>query len=682
MNFSNFKNFYSISKTLRFSLVPIDKTEETFNKNLMLEKDKALSEKYIVVKKLIDKYHKYFIDSVLSSLIINGIEDYASLYFKNNRTEKENISMEDLEASMRKQISKTLTSDKRYNNMFSKDFIEKTLPDFLENPEEIETVTAFHGFTTYFTGFNENRKNMYTEEAKSTAVSYRCINDNLPRFLDNVASFAKIFSSLPEKILLELDEEYLGIYGIRAHDIFSLDYFSFALSQSGIERYNSIIGGYTCSDGTKVKGLNEHINLFNQQLSGDDRSKRLPLLKPLYKQILTDRETISFVPDKFNNDDELILSLNQFYKSVIEPSLGEVEALFKDLNAFNTEGIYISAGVAVTDVSNAVFGSWNIIADSWINEYTSANPMKPKQNSEKYFENVTKTYKNIKSFCISDLQRLGDLHTNNIGVCRKSVSEYYENLITELICNIKSEYSKAESFLDISYSQNNEKRLCKNDSAIELIKNLLDSVKCLEKVLKSFTGSGKESNKDEVFYGKLTVINDELSSLNLIYDKVRNHLTQKPYSKDKIKLNFDNPQFLGGWDKNKERDYLSVLLCKDDKYYLAVMDKHHNKSFLETPDPNGKECYKKIEYKLLPGPNKMLPKVFFASSNIAYYNPGQEILEIRKNETFKKGTKFNLEDCHKFIDFYKESINKHPDWSQFGFTFSDTESYKDISEFY
>lgn len=155
MNFSNFKNYYSLSKTLRFSLVPIGKTEETFNNNLILEKDKALSEKYVVVKKLIDKYHKYFIESVLSSLIINGVEDYALLYYKNNKTEKEVASMEALEASMRKQISKALTSDKRYKNIFSKDFIEKTLPDFLSDPEEIEAVEAFHRFTTYFTGFNK-----------------------------------------------------------------------------------------------------------------------------------------------------------------------------------------------------------------------------------------------------------------------------------------------------------------------------------------------------------------------------------------------------------------------------------------------------------------------------------------------------------------------------------------------
>ena len=34
------------------------------------------------------------------------------------------------------------------------------------------------------------------------------------------------------------------------------------------------------------------------------------------------------------------------------------------------------------------------------------------------------------------------------------------------------------------------------------------------------------------------------------------------------------------------------------------------------------------------------------------------------------------------IDFFKKSINKHPDWSKFGFKFSDTESYDGIDKFY
>lgn len=89
-----------------------------------------------------------------------------------------------------------------------------------------------------------------------------------------------------------------------------------------------------------------------------------------------------------------------------------------------------------------------------------------------------------------------------------------------------------------------------------------------------------------------------------------------------------------------------------------------------------------MEYKLLPKPNQNLPRILFAASNIDYFAPDKEILRIRKEETFKKGDNFSLKDCHKLIDFFKTSINKHEDWAKFGFKFTPTEQYKDISEFY
>lgn len=56
---------------------------------------------------------------------------------------------------------------------------------------------------------------------------------------------------------------------------------------------------------------------------------------------------------------------------------------------------------------------------------------------------------------------------------------------------------------------------------------------------------------------------------------MRNYITtsRKPYKLDKYKLYFDNPQLLGGWDINKEKDYRTVMLTKDGKYYFAIIDK-------------------------------------------------------------------------------------------------------------
>lgn len=185
-----FINRYPLSKTLRFSLIPVGETENNFNKNLLLKKDKQRAENYEKVKCYIDRFHKEYIESVLSKARIEKVNEYANLYWKSNKDDSDIKAMESLENDMRKQISKQLTSTEIYKKrLFGKELICEDLPSFLTDKDERETVECFRSFTTYFKGFNTNRENMYSSDGKSTAIAYRCINDNLPRFLDNVKSF-------------------------------------------------------------------------------------------------------------------------------------------------------------------------------------------------------------------------------------------------------------------------------------------------------------------------------------------------------------------------------------------------------------------------------------------------------------------------------------------------------------
>ena len=122
---------------------------------------------------------------------------------------------------------------------------------------------------------------------------------------------------------------------------------------------------------------------------------------------------------------------------------------------------------------------------------------------------------------------------------------------------------------------------------------------------------------------------------------------------------------------------------KGNNYYLGIMHNENRQVFMKSPiADNNESSYEKIEYKLLPGPNKMLPKVFFCKGRIDEFAPSEEILRIYETGTFKKGNNFSIEDCHKLIDFFKVSIEKHEEWKNFNYRFSPTEKYKDISEFY
>ena len=106
----------------------------------------------------------------------------------------------------------------------------------------------------------------------------------------------------------------------------------------------------------------------------------------------------------------------------------------------------------------------------------------------------------------------------------------------------------------------------------------------------------------------LLILWEELDKITPLYNMVRNYLTRKPYSTEKIKLNFENSTLMDGWDLNKEQANTTVILRKDGLYYLAIMNKKHNRVFDVKNMPTGGECYEKMEYKFFKDLTTMVPK--------------------------------------------------------------------------
>ena len=692
-----FINCYPLSKTLRFSLIPVGKTEDNFNKKLLLENDKQRAENYENVKSYIDRFHKEYIKSTLANARIEKINEYADLYWKSNKDDSDAKAMESLEDDIRKQISKQLTSTANFKRLFGKELICEDLPAFLTDENEKETVECFRSFTTYFNGFNTNRKNMYSSEKKSTAIAYRCVNDNLPRFLDNIKTFQKIFDNLSDETITKLNTDLYNIFGRKIEDIFSVDYFDFVLAQSGIDVYNSMIGVYTCSDGTKIQGLNECINRYNQQVAKNEKSKRLPLMKPLRKQILSEKDSVSFIPEKFNSDNEVLLAIEEYYNNHIS-DIDSLTELLQSLNTYNANGIFIKSGAAVSDISNAAFNSWNVLRLAWNEKYEALHPVTSTTKIDKYIEKRDKVYKSIKSFSLFELQELGAENGNEI-------TDWYISSINECNRKIKETYLQARELLESDYEKDYDKRLYKNEKATELVKNLLDAIKEFQQLVKPLNGTGKEENKDELFYGKFTSFYDSVADIDRLYDKVRNYITQKPYSKDKIKLNFDNPTFLKGWALGNEFANSAQLLRDGDNYYLAIMDKEFRNNIPKKYNsPISKEdVLQKIIYQQAADPSKDIPNLLVidgvtvkkngrkektgihAGENIILENLRntylpENINRIRKGKTFLTSSEnFSKDDLCEYIQYYICRAQEY--YSSYNFTFKNASEYKSFSEF-
>ena len=692
-----FINCYPLSKTLQFSLIPVGKTDDNFNKKLLLERDKQRAENYEKVKGYIDRFHKEYIESVLVNARVEKIDEYADLYWKSNKDDSDAKAMESLENDMRKQISKQLKSNARYKRLFGKELICEDLPSFLTDKEERETVECFRSFTTYFKGFNTNRENMYSSDEKSTAIAYRCINDNLPRFLDNVKSFQKVFDNLSDETITKLNTDLYNTFGRNIEDIFSVDYFEFVLAQSGIDIYNSMIGGYTCSDGTKIQGLNECINLYNKQDAKNEKSKRLPLMKQLYKQILSEKGSVSFIPEKFTSDNEVLLAIEDYYSSHIG-DIDSLTELLQSLNTYNANGIFVKSGAAVSDISNGAFNSWNVLRLAWNEKYEALHPVTSKTKLDNYIEKRDKIYKAIKSFSLFELQSLGNENGNEI-------TDWYISSSKECNSKIKEAYLQARELLKSDYEKSYNKRLSKNGKATESVKNLLDAIKDFQHLVKSLNGTGKEENKDELFYGKLTSYYDSIADIDRLYDKVRNYITQKPYSKDKIKLNFDNPTFLKGWALGNEFANSAQLLKDGDNYYLAIMDKELKNNIPKkyNSPTNEEDMLQKIIYQQAADPSKDIPNLLVidgvtvkkngrrektgihAGENIILENLRNTYLpdninRIRKEKTFSTSSEnFSKDDLYEYIQYYICRAQEY--YSSYNFTFKNASEYKSFPEF-
>ncbi|MDR0486573.1 MAG: type V CRISPR-associated protein Cas12a/Cpf1, partial [Elusimicrobiota bacterium] len=701
---SDFTNLYSLSKTLRFEAKPIGKTLENLKKSGILEQDLKRAEKYLQLKKIIDEYHKDFIEQALSGRKLDGyyLESYKDLYFKRNKDDKEKEDFKAVSENLRKNIFIFFRDDRhgkeskeKLKKMLKADLIKELLPEFIkQNSKRLlslfdkdpdsgikseddlnETLKCFEKFTVYFTGFNENRENLYSSEEESTAIAYRSIDENLPIFLNNNEAFEKIVNVLTKDI--ETLSSDFNIDDISK--FFSVNFYSNFLTQKNIDLYNAAIGGKTLENGNKIQGLNEYINLYNQQQK--EKGKKLPFLKPLKKQILSDRKNASFLPKQFKDDRELLNAIEDFYAEYGKKQK-EIKDLLQKLSDFDLSKIYLKNDAELKNILSKTYGSYQIL-DIAIGEKFEKDKPIGKKKLEIYEKEKERFIKSFGSFSIQEIN--GYLSGSDNAI---AVENYFKQCgKTESGGDFFEEIEKTRGDIKILLENREIKSLIQDKDSIEKIKSFLDNLKKLQWLIKPLLGAENESDRDIEFYNRVIPIDNFFNeNLTPLYNRVRNYLTRNPYSDVKVKLNFENPTLLDGWDKNKETDNTSVLLRKDGLYYLAIMSRGHNKIFesdsVYIAGDISIPSYEKMDYKLLPGPNKMLPKVFFSKKGDKKYSPSAELLNKYEDGLHKKGDKFDIKFMRELIDFFKDSIKKNEEWDCFDFHFSDTGSYEDISGFY
>ena len=126
-----------------------------------------------------------------------------------------------------------------------------------------------------------------------------------------------------------------------------------------------------------------------------------------YKQILSDRDSISYIPESFNDDNEVLKAVLAGYNALL-PFSEKLRVVFDDISGYEYSGIYVK-NENISLLSQHLIGDWSVVSDLWNKEYDKINynPAKPPKNVEKYYEDRKKAFKN-KSFSFDELQILID----------------------------------------------------------------------------------------------------------------------------------------------------------------------------------------------------------------------------------------------------------------------------------
>lgn len=341
---------YQVNKTIRMGLKPICKTDENIAK--FLEEDKERSEKYKIAKKIIDKENRAFIEDRLKDFSISGLDEYLELL-------KQKKDITKIQKKMRDEISKQLKGFPQFDSKYKFQYIT--------DKEDTEILEYFKKFTTFFTGFNSNRENVYSKEDISTSIGHRIIHENLPKFISNFRILNKAIEALGTG---KINEDFKNNeINVTVEELNKIDYFNKVLTQSGIDLYNNLIGI-----------LNQNINLYNQQQKV--KKNKIGKLETLHKQILSEKDKVSFI-EEFAEDNQLLKCIDEYFKEKSCLINVDLKNLLENIDTYSLNGIFIKNDKSLKNISIYLYKDWGYISNLINEEYDYKH--KNKVKDDKYY---------------------------------------------------------------------------------------------------------------------------------------------------------------------------------------------------------------------------------------------------------------------------------------------------------
>lgn len=635
--FDSFTNLYSLSKTLRFELKPIQETDAVLKKlGVWYAKDEKKAKEKPIVKFYMDILHREFTEESLKRISLD-LENYFQLFWalkqiqnqsaatkkdkvlKDNKVKDGKTRMQDefKELTNKFQIAfdqtdkdwknkyklsgKTIKNEKSKSyiilsenvlnylkNRFSQGEINKLREQDKKHSKDYQDVINsdgenifgnFKGFFGYFDSLINNRANFYKIDGKAARISTRVINENLSFFAENTYNFKTYFT---DTLLEEITE--------KEKQSFEKNFYNGCLLQAGIKSYNLIIGD-----------LNKKISKYNQQ-----NDKKIPFLKTLYKQILSLEDNEDYKHIEIKDDNNLITTLEEFIKINSE----KIQAGKKIFNSFitrclsrnNLDQIYLPKD-SMNTIAYSVFKPIEEIMQLFKNKYfVSMEEIEILTRSDEWQKMLKESKEKEKHLIFKDsvfrsISPTNDIFANFIRILEEEYKKQFIGFERETrrsnskFVGYDEAFSNLEEKLEWFKEKKAKNEQLNNDEKTEwivIIKDYADAALRIFQMTKYLwlPITGDEDDKD---YQKIKVEVEVLSKDQNFYNQIdeyiigyepyvyrssfQEYLTRKPFSEDKFKINFENGRLLKGWDKDKINERLGIILMKEDQYFLGIIDK-------------------------------------------------------------------------------------------------------------
>jgi len=480
---------------------------------------------------------------------------------------------------------------------------------------------------------DSNTSQIKIQKANSGQITTRIIDENFEIFTRNNIWFEQNKKHLDIK---DLDGKNL----INGLDIFDPDFYRNCFLQSDINEYNkqiSILNSYfneyrqgkdkdvkylkplykqlLLTDGLDDLYIQEFVDensfldgLYNFYSNSQEKNKiaeyflKQDIISDNMTDIWLDENQLHYFCNKYFGSWSYLRTLYHRKYNVINKDWGDKKEEFKDSHGMLKTSFSLAEikdlleTESKTDFVNSVGKGWFSFDYN-----TQKSDLIQLKNAGVFKEDVS-NFENFISFLQFELKSLvfgRDILSKKESVDRNKISQTKESLIKkmekgEYINDLILEKFSEENFM-LNLLENVEKKAEKFQSAYEKIKEAYKNQKKLSRnqefecniAINEYCVRVNDINKffrlfsvpEGVYSGVVnTVVHSfqEGNKINELFDIVRNYITKKQGESEKIKLNFEIKNLLGGWGYKTDEhpnstDYKCRIYRKDAQIYLGIV---------------------------------------------------------------------------------------------------------------